>query len=145
MKKYFKTIALAIIIGMLLGLIFYTDSKAKIKEVFDESLIITIVQIGVFNDIKNAETLSKKNSGVVFTDDKHYVYFAISSNEELLNKNIIYLKKKDINYYLKKVNVTNIKFIDYLKKAEKLLSETDNQSVINEINIKILQKYKETL
>ena len=65
------------------GVVLKINSVLKI----DDKNIITVFQVGVYENKVNALSMAKKYRGIVHKDDRHYrVYIAAYQNEDIINK-----------------------------------------------------------
>ncbi len=141
MKKYIITISLALITGSLFS--FY-----MLRSLNENSIVATstsigyIFQLGVFENIDNANKFIEDTaSGIVVKEDNYYyVYSAIYTEDILVNTLELYYKNNNINYFIKEKSIpSNIK--NEINEYEKLLVQTNDINVIFKTNQIILDKF----
>ncbi len=145
MKRTLLILASSILTGALFGLLLFKLTENNVKTVFNERQTLTFFQIGVFKSKNNAINLSEKiiSSIVVSDEDFYRVYAGVFKSDGAITKFKDYLSSKNIDYYLKKVEVNNSDFIKSLTKYEEMLIKTNDEVVINEVVKEILEKYQE--
>ena len=103
-------------------------------------------QIGVYTDYGIAETYSNKydNSIIIKDNELYRVYAAILKNSDNIENMSKYLKRNNIDYYLKDINIDDKVLINEIKEYERIM-DSNNEVVFLEINKIIMKKYKESL
>lgn len=142
MKSYFKIGLIAVFIGGIIAFLFYKDINNKVKALVKKDETISLFQIGVFKDKENANKFSEENKpSIIYNDDNYYrVIMAVSYSNEAKIKMESYLKSKNIDYYIKEINV-NKDFIETLKNYETVLLKSNNDEVLNNINNNVLKLF----
>lgn len=147
MKKYLKPIVFAVALGCLFGYLFFKKDEPLIEEVINESKLVSFIQVGVFNNYDNA--LNKKNdfnpSIIVNDDGKYRVFIGIFDNTEVINKMKVLYSAHEYDYYIKKDNINNKEFLNYLSNAQNLMLNTEDEKALNKIVKEILDKYMEVV
>lgn len=143
MKKVLLTLFFSIMLGILLGIYSYNKfNKEDLSLVMNKNNEIYAFQIGVFDNLDNANNLANKYNAIVLNDNNKYrVYIAFCTT--MLNKLKDYYDKKAIAYYIRNINVSST-FFNKLKEYELLLSEA-NTNNYDSIIKKILNEYEEDL
>ena len=141
MKKIIFCLLFSALIGVVLGIysfkMFNKDNDVNVYSSKDAYAI----QIGVFEDINNAEKLAGKYGSIIVKDNNKYrVYIAIVKN--MLKETEVFFDNKKIPYYVRSISVSD-SFYNYLIDYEKLLK--DNSYSFEDIIKNILIKYKEEL
>ena len=148
MKKYFKSIVCAIVIGVSLSYIFlrqYNDYNGiKVVSLTDS---VYFIQYGVFSNKQSMEenTINLQNYVYNIDSDKYYVYVGITRSED--NKEKIFNYYKNIGYdtIVKEYGISNKDFLEKLKSMDDILSNTDDVTTISSIINKTLEMYEEVV
>ena len=141
MRKFMPVI-LAVIVGTTCAfMLFRSVEKATIVDTGGNAIAI---QIGVFTKRENAEAMRDNYGGVVQEDEGLYrVYYSVLCRDDNINFVTEYLDSEGINYYLKKVTLTD-EVLDKVDEYEELMEKTSNKSKMN-VNEEILKMYKEVV
>ena len=145
MKKVLISVFVAVLIGGIFGFLFYSkimQNEQAVSNIIDNTCYA--IQLGVFENIDNANKIKDKYNGIIVIDeDKYRVYGAIakSSNALTILKN--YFNDMKVSYYIKQISVPD-SLIDTIKTSEQLLvaSTADNYQVV--IN-SLLKEYEKLL
>ena len=144
MKNIIAVIS-AIFVSLLLGYAFMGVSKEpqeNVTPVMSESNTIKAFQVGAFTSKETAEKEALSKSGKVITDGQYYyVYVAILSDQENIDKMINYLDEKNYYYYLKNINLSS-EFKIELSKYEELMKQTTSHIAFLELNKRVLEMYE---
>lgn len=141
MKKM-RPILLAVIVGCTCA--FYLFKNVESKTIIEPKYNAVAIQIGVFKDAENAETMSKTYGGAVFeTDDLYRVYYSILNKDENIEFMTEYLTDKGINYFLKDIRIDD-ETLDEMREYEMMMTKTNGESKLA-INEELLNKYKEVI
>ena len=138
MKKIILCLLFSALVGALLG--FYSFKVYNSEAVSVSEREVYAIQVGVFDDLSNANKLASKYGALVIKEGSKYrVYVAIVSEAlELLEK---YYDELKIPYYVRSISVSN-SFCNKLKEYEVTLMNA-NKDEYEEIVNKILKAYKE--
>lgn len=145
MKKNLKTCFLAVIIGILLSsyvfLEYKTDTEASAK-----TKTIYLLQHSAYKSKENMEKSCKDIKNYFYYKEKnlYHVLIGITSNRDLKDK-ILEAYEINSNIYLKKINVENEEFIENLDKYDKLVMQTNDNTVIINAEKQILNNYGELI
>ena len=143
LKKNLAIVLCAVLCGGIItfGVVLKINSILKI----DDKNIITVFQVGVYENKVNALSMAKKYRGIVHKDDIHYrVYIAAYQNEDIINKMQNYYNKQNVYYYLKKIK-TDENFVITLNKYEKLLMNSHDDAIYDNLNNLLVTKLEEYL
>ncbi len=142
MKKIIVCLLFSAAIGIGLG-IYSFNYFNRVEDISVNAFKdVYAIQIGVFNDINNANKLASKYGAVIVSDNNRYrVYVAIVS--DMLKDVEEYFDSKGIAYYVRSINV-NDSFYNYLVEYEKSLRNVGKDSYDSIIK-DILIKYREGL
>ena len=148
MKNYLFTFLSALIIGFLLCNFFlkqYNDFKGVKVSGTGEKLFF--IQYGVFSSLESLEDNTITLQNYVYNEDNnlYYVYVGITKLEENAKKIVDYYKKNGNETIIKEFEVINKKFISDLENYDKVLKETDDDTVIASIINQTLSKYEEVV
>lgn len=142
MKKNILIILIAIILASTLTL--FIIYKFNIRFKIDKNLI-TVFQIGVYKNKINALSEAKKYNGIVHQDDGYYrVYVAAYQDEAIIEKMEKYYNANNQTYYLRKIKTDN-EYISTINKYEKLLQNSNDDSIYENLNNLLVSKLKEYL
>lgn len=137
-----RPILLAVIVGCTCA--FYLFKNVESKTIIEPKYNAVAIQIGVFKDAENAETMSKTYGGAVFeTDDLYRVYYSILNKDENIEFMTEYLTDKGINYFLKDIRIDD-ETLDEMREYEMMMTKTNGESKLA-INEELLNKYKEVI
>jgi len=147
MKKYFVSITLGLVIGFLLSKTVLEEYNGYngIKTVSKEGITAYFIKYGDYNSLEDLEknTISLPNYIYLERDNKYSAYIAITSNEFIRDKLIDYFKGINYKVSYEEFTITNSNYIKYLQTADKLLENTSELTVIEEVCSQILSKYEE--
>lgn len=145
MKKFFVTVLLAILIGIIFGKIMFNQYDGKLKEVFNEEEKVYFLQQGVYSSLENvSKHTTKVNHYVVEKDDLYYrVYAGITKNKKNIDKIREVLIAAGNDIYVRELNLNQTSFLDVLTQYDLLLEKTDEKTQILQIQKQVLNQYKE--
>jgi len=140
LKKCFPYV-LAIVLGIIFGYYMF-DGEFHISNILKKSDYIGF-QIGVYNDFESAEKIKNKFEGSVLIQDEelYRVYYAILHNDKNIQMMERHLQEKNINYYLKELEINDMSLISEFNSIESLMDDASN-SLFLELNKKILTSYE---
>ena len=146
MKKYLKTIIIAVVIGLFLGKYTFNEYNSISVKAMNEEDYIYLLQYGVYKDenIMKENTKNLKNY-LFYLDDKGYhVLIGITKNKKNSQKIV---DSYDIltNIYIKKKKIDNEEFSQLLDQYDILIKETNDKEIINNAQKQILSKYEELI
>ncbi len=148
MKKYLMTFLFALIIGFFLSNFFINQYKdyegIKVSGTGEE---LFFIQYGVFSSNESMEdnTISLQNYVYNVEDNLYYVYIGITRLEENANKIVEYYKTLGYETVIKKFNISNESFLEFLKNCDNILSSTQDNTAISSIINQTLMKYEEVV
>ena len=118
MKNKLILVTLTIILGITFTFFVLNKDYTYAKEDY----LVYAFQVGSFENIENAENYANKlTSSVILKQDNLYkVYVAMYKDIDLVNNMVVYFEDKNINIYLKSIEVTE-SFYTLLDNYEKLL------------------------
>ena len=107
--------------------------------------MITVFQVGVYKNEINALAEAKKYNGIVHKDNDYFrVYIAAYQNNEIINKMKDYYDELGTTYYLRKIKIDEA-FLTTINKYEKLLENSNDNSIYNNLNNLLITKMEEHL
>lgn len=142
MKKNIVIMVVALISGMAITLLvfFKINNKLKIEE-----NMITVFQVGVFKNKINALAEAKKYNGIVHEENNYFrVYIAAYQNDEIITKMKNYYDELGTPYYLRKIKIDK-DFLTTINKYERLLENSNDISIYNNLNNLLITKMEEHL
>ena len=140
MKKNILLVLFSLISGVLFTVFILNKENIYAKEEY----LVYAFQVGAYESVDNAnDMISKLPSGISIKENNLYkVYSAMYKDIDLVNKMITYFKDKNINIYLKTINVSK-DFYYILDNYEKIISKTEDTEVYDKVNQSILNTYLE--
>ena len=143
MKKFLITIGVSLIVGVIFAVVIFKNINEEVELVIKEDDIVTFFQVGVFKNENNAQNyMQNYNSSIIIKDNEYYrVIIAILTNEEAIVKEKAFFDSLGIDYYLKKENISDKKFIEKLQEYEQLLISSSDETY-NTVNKNILKLYE---
>ena len=140
MKKNILLVLFSLISGVLFTVFILNKENIYAKEEY----LVYAFQVGAYESVDNAnDIINKLPSGISIKEDNLYkVYSAMYKDIDLVNKMITYFKDKNINIYLKTINVSK-DFYYILDNYEKIISKTEDTEVYDKVNQSILNTYLE--
>ncbi len=143
MKKILITIGISIVIGSIFAFVIFKNINEEVELVIKEDNTVTFFQVGVFKNEDNAQNFMQNyNSSLIIKDNDYYrVIIAILTNEEAILKEQAFFDSLGIEYYLKKENISDQKFLNKLQEYEQLLISSSEETY-NTINKNILKLYE---
>lgn len=142
-RKFFIYVASAILLGCILGNIFYKQYEKEQK--LDHEFNTYLLQYGIFNsneELKN-EIQGIENYLVIEKNNKYYVYLGISSKKDNAKKIQKVLLNDNIKVTIKKSVIDNIEFVSNLEQFDILLDNADTYEAVLAVNEVILSSYEE--
>ena len=146
MKKFLIPIMLAILIGIVLAKIVFSQyDTPELQTVFNDNEEIMLLQIGVYSSKDSMKENTKKFDYYIYQEKEglYYVYIGITQSENNLDKIKEVYQNLGYEIYVKKITIDNQSFLEVLNQYDELLTKTDDQEIIKTINGKILKKYEE--
>lgn len=146
MKKTLISISLAVVVGIALGIYAFNKIDFDANDNYVSAISISdqvyAIQVGVFENIDNANKLAEKYGGLVVVDENKYrVYIDIVSS--ILSDIKNYYDKQGISYYVKTIDVSD-NFASKLKDYEELIKAASIDNY-DEIIKQILKEYEKEL
>ncbi len=137
-----KIVIFTVITAFLFGMYIYFDYKNNPEETVNET--IYFLQIGAYKNSNNVTKVTKlvNHNYVEFDNGIYYIYVGITSSKEALEKIKAIYTQKGTDIYVKEKKVKNKKFLDYLKKYDSMIIETDNKELIDSILKDVLKNYE---
>ena len=141
MKKLYKSL-FVFIIGIILG--YYLCNINLLTDIFSNKY--KAFQIGVYTDyaIANAYKEKYSNSIIIKDNELYRVYAAILKDNKNIESMSKYLRKNNIEFFLKDINIEDKILVSELNEYEHIM-DNNNEIVFLEINKLMIEKYKESL
>jgi len=139
-------IMISVLVGALCGKFVYWQYQNQ-EMVLPENEKIYFFQQGVYTieEVKDENILKLPCSLTIFENDKHYVYVAITNDEENKEKIRKLFQDLGINLYQKEIEVTNLEFLSNLEQYDILLKNAvTNDEIISVLKV-ILASYEESV
>lgn len=148
MKKYLKTLIMALIIGFFLSNFFINQYKDYngIKTV-GLSTNLYFIQYGVYSskELMEQNTIQLENYVYNLKDGMFYVYVGITKNKDNANKIINYYKELGYDTILKEFYINNKDFLELIDNYDNILNSTNDKVTESSIINQILIKYEEVV
>lgn len=147
MKKYLVSCIFGLLIGFFLckTVLNEYDSTSSIKVSSKTGISAYFIKYGEYSskDELEKKTISLTNYIYSIKGDKYIVYIGITLDQSNLEKLLDYYKnlKYDVSY--EEYVISNNEYIEYLMNADKLIENTNDNTVIGEVSSQILSKYEE--
>ena len=145
MKKTIMWLVLCIAAGISMGVFIFTKYDKDKTTLVSADLIMTnkiyVFQYAVYSNIEN---LKKLNINYTYekNNNKYYVYVAMTTNKDNIDKLKKYFEEKDYDIYVKEIDVNN-DFYEILKQYDLLLNEATESESIKTILDTTLTKFEE--
>lgn len=147
MKKYGLTIVLAVIVGLLLSKLFFSQYKDKesLKTVFNKGETLYFARQGIYSSLESVKENTMNLSYYIYSikDDKYYVYYGITKDLDNYDKIAGNLKSLGYDNYREEIIVSSDSFIEILSQYDLLLRETNDNTIIKTICAQVLASYEE--
>lgn len=147
MKKYLVSCVLGLIVGLFLGrtVLKEYDSYNSIKIAPKTGVTAYFIKYGEYNSLEELEKKTIVLTNYIYSkkDDKYIVYIGITMDKNNMDKLINYFKSLNYDISKEEYVITNKEYIEYLKNADKLISNTNEMTVIGEVSSQVLSKYEE--
>lgn len=147
MKKYFISIILALITGLIIGrfVLNQYEFEGRIVSTMSKSTNAYFIQQGVYSSKESMEENTKDFPYYIYNieDEKYYVYIGITFLEENMNKIKGYYEDLGYITYVKELPIDNEDFTIVLNQYDALLKESNDKEVIGTVCSQILNKYEE--
>lgn len=142
MKKNLLIVLLALICGGTITLFAFLKVNNNLKI---EENMITVFQVGVYKNEINALAEAKKYNGIVHKDDNYFrVYIAAYQDNKIINKMKNYYDELGTSYYLREIKIDK-DFLTIINKYEKLLENSNDNSIYSNLNNLLITKMEEHL
>lgn len=147
MKKYGITILLAIITGLLLSKLFFSQysDKQGLKTVFNKGETLYFARQGIYSSLESVKKNTMNLNYYIYSiiDGKYYVYYGITKDLENYDKIAENLKSLGYDNYREEITVSSAAFIETLDQYDLLLKETTDNTIIKAICAQVLTSYEE--
>lgn len=142
-KKFLISIVIAILSGLTLGKMIYTEYEKE--QNLDNEYNTYLLQLGVYNSKEEVDENTKNidNYTVIEHNNKFYVYLGISTKKDNLEKVRAVFLDDNIDGTIKRSVIDNIEFISNLEQFDILLDSAKTNEDIMSINKVILSSYEE--
>lgn len=143
--KFLIPIVCSIVIGFLLGKVFFDEYDKNYISVFDEKEMIYFIQLGVYKNIDSIkENLSNYEEYLVENEeDGYHVYVGITKTKENAEKIKVYYEKQGNNVYIKRKAIDNESFLNILDEYDKITTIASNEKDLISIEKIVLSNYEE--
>lgn len=143
--KFLIPIALSIVIGILIGKIFFNEYDNNSISAFYEGEKVYFVQLGVYKDLDGLKSGNENYTDYVYVleDDGYHLYAGISKKENIANRVKTYYESNGKKIYVKEKNVNNASFLNILTEYDKITTIATNDKDLINIEKIVLSNYKE--
>ena len=147
MKKYFLTLVMCVLTGLILGKIMFNQYEIdNTKKVSSNSIEkVYFFQVGVYAKFENLKHAKENytNSIYIKQDDKYYLFVGMTKDIENKEKLKKYFDELTYDTYVKEIEVSNQGFLENLAQYDMMLKSANTIDEIKNINDTILAKYEE--
>ena len=143
--KFLIPIIFSIIIGFLLGQVFFTEYSNEVLTVFNEGENVYFIQAGVYNNLESIDNSIKNNNNYLVEQEKdgYHIYVGITKNEKTAEKIKGIYENKGNNIYIKQKKLTNNSFLSILSEYDKITMIASNDDDLLSVEKIVLSNYKE--
>ncbi len=141
-----KIVIFTVLISLVLvSFLYFNYTKASTNK--KETEILYFIQVAAFKKYENVTKMSKLLSSylVIQEDNLYHIYVGITNSKDNLKKLEEIYTSNGNNVYIKEKIIQNRDFIEYIKKYDFILKETEDKGTILNINKNVLKKYEEIL
>ena len=143
--KFLIPIVLSIIIGVLIGNVFFSEYDNKSISAFYEGEKVYFVQMGVYKEMDSLKSDNPNylDYAYVLEDDGYHLYVGVSKKENIASRIKTYYESDNKSIYIKEKNIANASFLNILTEYDKITSIATNDRDLINIEKIVLSNYKE--
>lgn len=143
--KFLVPIGFSVLIGFLLGQIFFNQYDNNSISVFNEGETLYFIDFGKFDNMSILKDKVKNYNDflVVLESDGYHVYAGISKKKDVANRIKGYYRKIGNNVYIKEKKVANRTFLNILGEYDKITSIASNDKDLLSIEKIVISNYEE--
>ncbi len=142
--KFLVPIILSILLGLILGKIFFTEYDLKTKNVFKEGERTYFIKV---DQNKTKENLLKKYDEdsylYLLMEDGYHIYSGITKDEKIAQKIQDYYQKNGNNSNIEEKTIDNQTFLSVLGEYDKVAKIATSDKDLIQIEKIVLSNYKE--
>ena len=145
--KFLIPILGSIVIGIVLGRIFFNEYDKDTISVFGETKSIYFVQLGVYiklDDLKDS-VKDYEDYLILLEEDGYHIYGGISKDKKIAERVAGYFKKSSKDTYIKEKKVDNSRFLNVLSEYDKITTIVTNEKDLMDIEKIVLSNYEELI
>ena len=143
--KFLVPITLSIVIGFLIGKVFFNDYNENTLSVFEEGEKVYFVQMGVYSSLEALKSNVKNYKDHLYLEeeDGYHLYVGITKNKKTAENIKVYYESLANNIYIKEKYVSNYSFLNILTEYDKITSIASNGEDLIGIEKIVISNYKE--
>ena len=142
--KFLLPIIFAIVVGSLLGSVFFKEYDKNTLSIFNEKESIYFVQLGVYNTVESINENVKNNDYIKEKElDGYHIYVGITKNEKIAEKIKVYYESLGNNVYVKQRKIDKKDFLNILEEYDKIIEITTSDKDLISIEHIVLSNYEE--
>lgn len=145
--KFLIPIIFSIVIGFLLGQVFFSEYNNESLTAFNEGETVYFIQLGVYQNINNIkENLSNYEEFLIELEkDGYHVYAGITKIKKQAERIKVYYESLGNNVYIKERKLTNNPFLNILDEYDKITTIASNDDDLISIERIVLSNYEEMI
>ncbi len=143
--KFLVPIVLSIVVGFLIGKVFFNDYNENSLSVFEEGEKVYFVQMGVYSSLEALKSNVKNYKDHLYLEeeDGYHLYVGITKNKKTAENIKVYYESLANNIYIKEKYVSNYSFLNILTEYDKITSIASNGEDLIGIEKIVISNYKE--
>ena len=143
--KFLIPILGSIILGIIIGRIFFNEYDKNTLSVFKEMQNIYFVQLGVYNNLEILKEKVKdyKDYLILLEEDGYHIYVGISKDKKVAERIAGYFKNSGKDTYIKEKKVDNTRFLNILSEYDKITTIVTSEKDLMDIERIVLSNYEE--
>ena len=145
--KFLIPIIFSIVIGFLLGQVFFSEYNNESLTAFNEGETVYFIQLGVYQNINNIkENISNYEEFLIELEkDGYHVYAGITKIKKQAERIKVYYESLGNNVYIKERKLTNNPFLNILDEYDKITTIASNDDDLISIERIVLSNYEEMI
>lgn len=145
--KFLIPVIFSIVIGFLLGQVFFNEYDDKSLTVFNEGESVYFIQLGVYKELENIkQTVSNYDDFLIeLENDGYHVYAGITKIKKQAELIKDYYESLGNNVYIKERKLTNNTFLNILEEYDKITTIASNNDDLISIERIVLSNYEEMI
>lgn len=144
--KFLIPICLSILIGFLIGKVFFNQYDVMSASSIDEGEKIYFVELGIYSSLDKIKSLDNYNDFLYLEEsDGYHLYGGITKNKKIAEKIKVYYDELYKNIYIREKIVNNYSFLNILNEYDKICTAISNNKDLPDIEKIVISNYKEMI